>query len=143
MMRLSDQEIEALVVGGAVLGGGGGGEIDGGRQKIDLALKMGPVGILDIDQLDPDAEMASGVRLSCISGAHHTVGSEGNGKVQGIQRVERNGELANPSASDVVVHGLDGEKLVEVLAHMKSEPVCDPSSLRLAKLPCPDLAGNR
>jgi len=54
-MKMSEQEAEALVVGGAVLGGGGGGEVDGGRQRIDLALKMGPVEILDIDQLDPDA----------------------------------------------------------------------------------------
>lgn len=54
-MKLSDREVEALVVGGAVLGGGGGGEVDSGRQRIELALKMGPVEILGIDELDPDA----------------------------------------------------------------------------------------
>lgn len=53
-MKLSEQEIEALVVGGAVLGGGGGGGVEGGRRRTELALKMGPVEILDIDQLEPD-----------------------------------------------------------------------------------------
>jgi len=66
-MKLSNQEIEALVVGGAVLGGGGGGEAEGGRQRIELALKMGPVEILDIDQLDPDTWLLTVSGVGAIS----------------------------------------------------------------------------
>jgi len=67
LMKLSNQEIEALVVGGAVLGGGGGGEAQGGRQRTALALKMGPVEILDIDQLDPGAWLLTVSGVGAIS----------------------------------------------------------------------------
>ncbi len=76
-MRLDDHEIEALAVGGAVLGGGGGGEAEGGRQRMELALKMGPVDVLDIGQLDPEAWLltvsgvgAIGVKRTFWAGAY-------------------------------------------------------------------------
>jgi len=65
-MKPSHREIEALIAGGAVLGGGGGDEVKEGRERIALALKMGPVEILGIDQIDPDAWLLTVSRVGAI-----------------------------------------------------------------------------
>ncbi|MGI6129228.1 MAG: DUF917 domain-containing protein [bacterium] len=51
-----DQElVEAAVIGGAVLGGGGGGSMAWGRELAQLAVRMGTVRLVDIDDVEDKA----------------------------------------------------------------------------------------
>ena len=52
-MRLTTDDIEAAVLGGAVLGGGGGGSMDNGRWLGRLAMKRGGLDLVPVDSL-PD-----------------------------------------------------------------------------------------
>ncbi len=49
----SEKEVEAYVLGGAVLGGGGGGSISSGLEVGNLAIKIAPVEILEPKEVDP------------------------------------------------------------------------------------------
>lgn len=52
---LNQELVEAAVIGGAVLGGGGGGSMAWGRELAQLAVRMGSVRLVDIDDVDDDA----------------------------------------------------------------------------------------
>ena len=50
-----DQDmVEAAVVGGAVLGGGGGGSMDWGRELGQLAVRLGTVRLVNIDNINAE-----------------------------------------------------------------------------------------
>ena len=51
---LNQELVEAAVIGGAVLGGGGGGSMAWGRTGT-MAVRMGNVRLVDIDDVDDDA----------------------------------------------------------------------------------------
>ena len=53
-MRCNKELVEALVLGGAVLGGGGGGYIEEGLKLGHLALEMGEPEILPLNAIDPE-----------------------------------------------------------------------------------------
>jgi len=65
-VKLDDRDVEALVLGGAVLGGGGGDEIEDGRERIAQARQMGPVKICQLDQLDPTALLLTVSRVGAL-----------------------------------------------------------------------------
>lgn len=52
---IDTQMVEAAVLGGAVLGGGGGGSMERGRELGELALSMGDLRLIEIDDVAPDA----------------------------------------------------------------------------------------
>jgi DUF917 family protein len=58
-MKLSQTDIEAAVLGGAVLGGGGGGALENGRALAALAFEHGSVDLLSIDEVSPDAVLVT------------------------------------------------------------------------------------
>lgn len=57
---ITEAMAEAAILGGAVLGGGGGGSMQKGRQNIKEALALGPVRLIDIDDIAPDAVLITG-----------------------------------------------------------------------------------
>jgi len=54
MMLVSKQDVNAFVIGGAVLGGGGGGSIKEGLEIGYLATKIGTVKIVQPDEIEKD-----------------------------------------------------------------------------------------
>ncbi len=51
---ITREMVEAAVMGGAVLGGGGGGSMEWGRELGELAVRMGTVRMVDIEDVDDD-----------------------------------------------------------------------------------------
>lgn len=54
-MRLTKEDVDAAVLGGAVLGGGGGGWLEDGRRMGYLALELGDLVLKEIAELPDDA----------------------------------------------------------------------------------------
>lgn len=55
MLRIDEEWVEAAVLGGAILGGGGGGSLEEGKRLGRLALEIGSLIILDLEQLPDEA----------------------------------------------------------------------------------------
>jgi len=53
--KLSIDDVQAAVMGGAILGGGGGGFIDAGERAARLALQIGTPEVWSVDEFDPKA----------------------------------------------------------------------------------------
>ena len=51
--RITLREVEALAMGGAILGGGGGGSPEAGRSEGRLALEIGSVELWSVEEADP------------------------------------------------------------------------------------------
>ena len=51
-IRLEERHAEAAVLGGAVLGGGGGGSIQDGIERSKMAVHLGSVSLISIDELN-------------------------------------------------------------------------------------------
>ncbi len=58
-MRIEESDVEAVVIGGAILGGGGGGWIDEGRRLGRAAVERGFSRILSIDEVPGDAVLVT------------------------------------------------------------------------------------
>jgi len=58
-MQLGPDELEAAVLGGAMLGGGGGGTMASGLRLGQAALAAGVPRLVPVDELDPDALVAT------------------------------------------------------------------------------------
>ncbi len=58
-MRLGPDDLDAAVLGGALLGGGGGGTIAEGRRLGQAALAAGTPTLVTLDDLDPEALVAT------------------------------------------------------------------------------------
>ena len=54
-IRLDEHYAEAAVLGGAVLGGGGGGSIQDGTERATLAVRLGSVTLISLDELEENA----------------------------------------------------------------------------------------
>lgn len=52
--KMTRDDVEALALGGAILGGGGGGWYEDGKRDGFLALELGNVELLDPDQIDEE-----------------------------------------------------------------------------------------
>lgn len=52
--RLDRHLAEATTLGGAVLGGGGGGSLQDGLERADLAVRLGSVDLLSLDELNDE-----------------------------------------------------------------------------------------
>ena len=61
--RITEEDVEALSLGGAILGGGGGGSPEGGRRKGLLALEIGDIWLYPPEELPEDAVVATVVAL--------------------------------------------------------------------------------
>jgi len=61
--RITAEDVEALALGGAILGGGGGGSPEGGRRKGLLALEIGDIWLYQPDELPEDTIVATIVAL--------------------------------------------------------------------------------
>jgi len=59
-MMITREVAEAALLGGAVLGGGGGGSMAKGRLNVEEALSAGPLRLVDIDDVPPDAVLVTG-----------------------------------------------------------------------------------
>lgn len=57
--RLTAEDLEAAVIGGAILGGGGGGFIERGRATAQLALQAGSPELWSVDEFDDDELVAT------------------------------------------------------------------------------------
>lgn len=58
-MRCDWELVEALAVGGSVLGGGGGGSLEEGLKLGKLALEVGDPEVVPLDELDPDVTVVT------------------------------------------------------------------------------------
>lgn len=56
---LTDELVEAAVIGGAVLGGGGGGSMTWGRELAQLAVRMGTPRLVDSDDVNDNATLVT------------------------------------------------------------------------------------
>jgi DUF917 family protein len=54
IIRLDQHLAEATTLGGAVLGGGGGGSLEDGLERAGLAVRLGSVELLSLDELDDE-----------------------------------------------------------------------------------------
>ena len=54
IIRLDQHLAEATTLGGAVLGGGGGGSLEDGLERAGLAVRLGSVDLLSLDELDDE-----------------------------------------------------------------------------------------
>ncbi len=54
-ISLDEHHAEAAVLGGAVLGGGGGGSIQDGMERATLAVRLGSVTLMSLDELKENA----------------------------------------------------------------------------------------
>lgn len=61
--RITEEDVEALALGGAILGGGGGGSPDEGRKKGLLALEIGDINLYPPDEFPQDVVVATIVAL--------------------------------------------------------------------------------
>jgi DUF917 family protein len=59
-MFITEESLEAAILGGAVLGGGGGGSMRKGRANGREALSSGRLRLVDIDDVPPDATLITG-----------------------------------------------------------------------------------
>lgn len=67
---LTVDDIQAAVLGGAILGGGGGGFVDAGLQEAQLALQVGTPQLWSVDEFDPQ-DMTATVALVGAPAATH------------------------------------------------------------------------
>lgn len=61
--RIGEEDVEALSLGGAILGGGGGGSPEEGRRKGFLALEIGEINLYLSEELPGDTVVATVVAL--------------------------------------------------------------------------------
>jgi DUF917 family protein len=57
---MTEELMEAAILGGAVLGGGGGGSMNKGRTNGKEALSLGTLRLVDIDDVSPNATLVTG-----------------------------------------------------------------------------------
>lgn len=58
-MKLGADDIEPLVIGGALLGGGGGGDPEKGRRFAQAALSLGTPELIPLEAMPPDATVVT------------------------------------------------------------------------------------
>lgn len=75
-MRLSADDIEPLVIGGALLGGGGGGDPALGRQFARMALDLGTPEIVPLETLPRDATVVTVALVGAPSAPEQHVAPE-------------------------------------------------------------------
>ena len=61
--NMTKEDVEALAVGGTILGGGGGGSPEAGRREGLLALEIGKVELWGSDEADPDWKVITSAAL--------------------------------------------------------------------------------
>lgn len=54
-LKLTQEHVEAALLGGCFLGGGGGGSMAKGRALGEAALSSGPLELVSLDEIDPEA----------------------------------------------------------------------------------------
>lgn len=54
-LKLTQEHVEAALLGGCFLGGGGGGSMGKGRALGEAALAAGPLELVSLDEIDPEA----------------------------------------------------------------------------------------
>ena len=54
-LKLTREHVEAALLGGCFLGGGGGGSMAKGRSLGEAALSAGPLELVSLDEIDPEA----------------------------------------------------------------------------------------
>jgi len=106
---LTDELVEAAVIGGAVLGGGGGGSMTWGRELARLAVRMGTPRLVDIDDVDDN------VTLVTVSAVGAPAATEAMVKPVGYVRavkllmekgdVKADGLITNECGGTAVVNG--------------------------------------
>lgn len=72
-MRCDWELVEALALGGSVLGGGGGGSLEEGLKLGKLALEMGEPKIIPLDELDPAATVVTVAAVGAPAAEDHYV----------------------------------------------------------------------
>ena len=66
-VRLTAEDVEAAVLGGAVLGGGGGGWIPDGLERGRLAVAYGTPELVSLDEIPPDALIVTAAMVGAPS----------------------------------------------------------------------------
>ncbi len=58
-LKLTQEHVEAALVGGSFLGGGGGGSMTKGRALGEAAIAAGPLELVSLDEIDPEAVLVT------------------------------------------------------------------------------------
>jgi len=75
-MRLRAEDIEPLVIGGALLGGGGGGDPEKGRRFAQVALSLGAPELIPLEALPPKATVVTVALVGAPAAAEQHVEPE-------------------------------------------------------------------
>jgi DUF917 family protein len=154
---LTERDVEAAVRGGSVYAAGGGGWADHGRRLGGAAVRMGKPELVTIDEIDPDAIIATAAAIGAPAG---TTAWE----MQGVDYVQAarllQNELGKPLAGFMVgQNGRSstlngwlpavalGAKVVDAVGDIRAHPTGDMGSIGLAGSPDPTIqtaaGGNR
>jgi DUF917 family protein len=142
---LTEQDVEAAVRGGSVYAAGGGGWADHGRMLGLAALRMGKPELVSIDELDPDAIVATAAAIGAPAG---TTAWE----MQGIDYVKAAQLLAEALGQPIAgfMVGQNGRsstlngwlpavalgaKVVDAVGDIRAHPTGDMGSIGLAGSP--------
>ena len=71
--RLDQHLAEATTLGGAVLGGGGGGSLEDGLERAGLAVRLGSVDLLSLDELNDEDLIITASAVGAPAAASHQV----------------------------------------------------------------------
>lgn len=154
---LSERDVEAAVRGGSVYAAGGGGWADHGRMLGQAAVRIGPPELVSVDELDPDAIIATAAAIGAPAG---TTAWEMRGidYVKAAQLLQE--ALGKPIAGFMVgqngrsstLNGwlpsaVLGAKVVDAVGDVRAHPTGDMGSIGLAGSPAPTIqtavGGNR
>lgn len=154
---LGERDVEAAVRGGSVYAAGGGGWVDHGRMLGLAAVNAGKPELVSIDELDPDAIVATAAAIGAPAG---TTAWEMRGVdyVRAAQLLQE--ALGKPIAGFMVgqngrsstINGwlpavILGAKVVDAVGDIRAHPTGDMGSIGLAGSPDPTIqtaaGGNR
>ena len=142
---VTEDLLEAAILGGAVLGGGGGGSMKKGRVNGKEALSLGStLRLVDIDDVDPDATLVTGSAV----GAPAALEAQALPKdyVRTVELLSENGSpkpegfIPNECGGSSITNGwlpaaLSGLPVVDALCNGRAHPTGTMGSMGLHKDP--------
>lgn len=91
-LKLTEDLIDAAILGGCVLGGGGGGSMEEGRKMANMAVNLSSIDLIDIEDMSNDSILvnvsavgAPSAKSACAEPIHYFRAVELMKKVSGIK----------------------------------------------------------
>ncbi len=142
--NITEEVAEQAILGGAVLGGGGGGSMEKGRKNIAVALRSGPLQLIDVDDIPPDTILVTGSAVGAPAATSAEAKPESYVRV--VEMLIENGcakpggFIPNECGGSSITNGwvpaaLMGLPLVDALCNGRAHPTGAMGSMGLHKDP--------